>query len=106
MDQLQISNIGGKRESYKSIQMDGGTQNLDNSINGCSIVGVASAASEDDDFERISLAKYLKSIVIMPKSMRLLCLTNLITWMAHLCYCLYFTDFVGEAVFGGDPSVI
>lgn len=63
-----------------------------------------SSSSDDDEFERISLGKYLKSIVIMPKSMRILCLTNLITWMSHVCYCLYFTDFVGEAVFGGNPS--
>lgn len=25
--------------------------------------------------------------------------------MAHVCYSLYFTDFVGESVFGGDPAV-
>lgn len=31
------------------------------------------------------------------------CLTNLFCWMAHVCYSLYFTDFVGEAVFGGNP---
>jgi hypothetical protein len=24
--------------------------------------------------------------------------------MSLVCYSLYFTDFVGEAVFGGDPS--
>ncbi|XP_055905348.1 proton-associated sugar transporter A [Eupeodes corollae] len=54
--------------------------------------------------ERISLGQYLKSIVIMPKSMRILSLTNLLCWMGHVCYCLYFTDFVGEAVFNGDPN--
>jgi solute carrier family 45 protein 1/2/4 len=32
------------------------------------------------------------------------CLTNLFCWMAHVCYSLYFTDFVGEAVFGGNPQ--
>ena len=54
--------------------------------------------------EHHSFKTYLKSIVIMPKSLRLLCLTNLLCWMSHICYCLYFTDFVGEAIFGGDPS--
>lgn len=34
---------------------------------------------------------------------RQICLTNLFCWMAHVCYSLYFTDFVGEAVFGGNP---
>lgn len=55
--------------------------------------------------ERISLGKYLKSVLIMPKSMKILCFTNLLSWMGHTSYCLYFTDFVGEAVFLGDPTV-
>lgn len=50
-----------------------------------------------------SLRHYLLSIVHMPLSLRMLCLTNLFCWMAHVCYSLYFTDFVGEAVFKGDP---
>ncbi|XP_042206291.1 LOW QUALITY PROTEIN: membrane-associated transporter protein-like [Homarus americanus] len=44
------------------------------------------------------------SIVYMPRSLRILCLTNLFCWMSLVCYSLYFTDFVGEAVFGGDPG--
>lgn len=52
-----------------------------------------------------SLSYYLKSIVFMPHSLRMVCLTNLFCWMAHVCYSLYFTDFVGEAVFNGDPKV-
>ncbi|KAJ8727438.1 hypothetical protein PYW07_001557 [Mythimna separata] len=52
----------------------------------------------------LSLIHYLKSIVMMPSSLRVVCLTNLFCWMAHVCYSLYFTDFVGEAVFGGDPA--
>lgn len=52
-----------------------------------------------------SLAIYLKSIVHTPYSIKMLCLTNLFCWMAHVCYSLYFTDFVGEAVFNGNPTV-
>lgn len=55
--------------------------------------------------EPLSLNHYLKSIVLMPKSLRVVCLTNLFCWMAHVCYSLYFTDFVGESVFGGNPAV-
>ncbi|XP_026839929.1 proton-associated sugar transporter A-like [Drosophila persimilis] len=40
----------------------------------------------------------------MPHSLRMVCLTNLFCWMAHVCYSLYFTDFVGEAIFNGDPK--
>ncbi|XP_034829759.1 membrane-associated transporter protein [Maniola hyperantus] len=54
--------------------------------------------------EPLSLQHYLKSIVMMPKSLRVVCLTNLFCWMAHVCYSLYFTDFVGESVFGGNPA--
>lgn len=52
-----------------------------------------------------SLSYYLKSIIYMPHSLRMVCMTNLFCWMAHVCYSLYFTDFVGEAVFNGDPKV-
>lgn len=55
--------------------------------------------------ENASLLLYLKSIVYMPASLAILCLTNLFCWMSHVCYSLYFTDFVGEAVFKGDPIV-
>ncbi|XP_063229088.1 proton-associated sugar transporter A [Bacillus rossius redtenbacheri] len=51
-----------------------------------------------------TLAQYLSSIVFMPGFLRVLCLTNLFCWMAHVCYSLYFTDYVGEAVFQGDPA--
>lgn len=60
---------------------------------------------EDEEDDKITLRQYLMSIVFMPRSMQILCLTNLLSWMAHLSYSLYFTDFVGEAVFGGDPTV-
>ncbi|CAA9999623.1 unnamed protein product [Nesidiocoris tenuis] len=56
--------------------------------------------------EQPSLREYLLSIVYMPDSMRILCLTNLFCWMAHVCYSLNFTDYVGESVFGGDPTLI
>ncbi len=52
-----------------------------------------------------SLTHYLWTIIYMPNSMRILCLTNLFCWSSLVCYSLYFTDFVGEAVFDGDPRV-
>jgi len=62
---------------------------------GQTTAGVASMAT---------LTNYLWTIVYMPSSLRVLCLTNLFCWMSLVCYSLYFTDFVGEAVFGGDPT--
>ncbi|OQV13778.1 Membrane-associated transporter protein [Hypsibius exemplaris] len=52
----------------------------------------------------VTLQDYLWSIVYMPASLRVLCLTNLCCWMSLVCYSLYFTDFVGQSVFGGDPT--
>lgn len=61
---------------------------------------------EDEDEEKvISLREYMTSVVKMPKAMWILCLTNVLCWMADFCYCLYFTDFVGETVFHGSPTV-
>ncbi|EDV95690.1 proton-associated sugar transporter A [Drosophila grimshawi] len=60
--------------------------------------------TEIEETPKVSLCGYLKSIFIMPHSMRMLALTNLFCWMGHVTYCLYFTDFVGQAVFNGDPQ--
>ncbi|KAL7637240.1 UNVERIFIED_CONTAM: hypothetical protein RMT77_011952 [Armadillidium vulgare] len=58
---------------------------------------------DESTVAKATLKQYLLSIVYMPKSLRILCLTNLFCWMSLVSYSLYFTDFVGEAVFGGDP---
>lgn len=60
---------------------------------------------ENDNHEKTTITQYLKGIFIMPRLMQMLCVTNLLSWMAFVSYCLYFTDFVGEAVFMGDPMV-
>ena len=54
------------------------------------------------DCETVSYMDYIRSIIYMPSSLRWLCLTNFFCWMALVSYSLYFTDFVGQAVFGKD----
>ena len=49
---------------------------------------------------KVSYLDYLRSIIYMPVSLRWLCLTNFFCWMALVSYSLFFTDFVGQAVFG------
>jgi solute carrier family 45 protein 1/2/4 len=49
---------------------------------------------------KVSYCDYLRSIIYMPASLRWLCLTNFFCWMALVSYSLFFTDFVGQAVFG------
>ena len=53
-----------------------------------------------------TLLQYLMSILYMPSSLRILCITNLFCWSAHVCYSLFFTDFMGEAAFMGNPKAI
>lgn len=43
---------------------------------------------------------YFNSIIKMPNSLRWLCVTHGFCWMSLLCYSLYFTDFVGEEIYG------
>ncbi|XP_065203859.1 proton-associated sugar transporter A-like isoform X1 [Planococcus citri] len=64
-------------------------------------------SQEEDDYydeSMPSLDVYLSSIVKLPYSIRILLVTNVLCWMSHVSYSLYFTDYVGEAVFGGDPK--
>ena len=60
--------------------------------------------SDTGEPETVTLWQYLRSVVVMPKSIRILCLTHLFTKMGLLSYSLYFTDFVGEVIFNGDPT--
>lgn len=57
-------------------------------------------SSTDENKMRVSYMDYIRSIIYMPSSLRWLCLTNFFCWMALVSYSLFFTDFVGQAVFG------
>ncbi|XP_040166938.1 proton-associated sugar transporter A-like [Anopheles arabiensis] len=52
--------------------------------------------------ESIGFRQFVRNTVQMPRSMKILCLTQFLSHMGYLPYCLYFTDFVGAEVFGGD----
>ncbi|UJR30917.1 hypothetical protein I4U23_018427 [Adineta vaga] len=60
-------------------------------------------ASISSNHIKISCIDYLRSIIHMPSSLKWLCLTNFFCWMSLVSYSLFFTDFVGQAVFGGNP---
>jgi len=64
------------------------------------------SVSEPVHLVDISITTYLKSLIYLPRSLLLLCVTNLFCWMSLLCYSLYFTDFVGQVVYGGDPNAL
>lgn len=77
--------------------------NLNNNNNVESTISLGSDEDDEDIDESVTLMMYLRSIIYMPWSLRILCITNCLSWMGHISYCLYFTDFVGESVFKGDP---
>ncbi|XP_053659699.1 proton-associated sugar transporter A-like [Anopheles marshallii] len=58
---------------------------------------------EQQSSKQRSAKEFLKTTFRIPSTLGVLCVTNLFCWMSHISYSLYFTDFVGENVFGGDP---
>ncbi|XP_058116342.1 proton-associated sugar transporter A-like [Anopheles ziemanni] len=54
--------------------------------------------------ESIGFRQFLRNTVRMPRSMKILCATQFLSHMGYLPYCLYFTDFVASAVYGGDSQ--
>ncbi|XP_067118982.1 membrane-associated transporter protein [Centruroides vittatus] len=65
---------------------------------------ISSNSVEENIIEPPTVVEYFKSIIKMPKSLQILCLTNLFCWMSLVCYSLYFTNFVGEVVYNGNPT--
>lgn len=93
-----------KTSSFEPLKEKEYLQVSETSFSQASPVPVENWAVEDSAATVASLKQYLWSIIYMPSSLRWLCLTNLFCWSSLVCYSLYFTDFVGQAVFGGDPQ--
>ncbi|XP_007959504.2 membrane-associated transporter protein isoform X1 [Chlorocebus sabaeus] len=51
----------------------------------------------------MTLKSLLRALVSMPSHYRYLCISHLIGWTAFLSNMLFFTDFMGQIVYGGDP---
>ncbi|KAM9694242.1 membrane-associated transporter protein isoform 1-T1 [Trichechus inunguis] len=51
----------------------------------------------------MTMKSLLKALVSMPSHYRCLCISHLIGWTAFLSNMLFFTDFMGQIVYGGDP---
>lgn len=59
----------------------------------------------DEDEPPLTFANFIKGLWHMPRSLMIIYLTQWLSQLGYLSYCLYFTDFVGSAVFGGDVAV-
>ncbi|XP_057674117.1 membrane-associated transporter protein [Corythoichthys intestinalis] len=63
----------------------------------------SSAKQPNKASERMTLKSLLKAIISMPSHYRSLCISHLLGWAAFLCNMLFFTDFMGQIVYKGDP---
>ncbi|XP_051890098.1 membrane-associated transporter protein [Pristis pectinata] len=52
---------------------------------------------------RMTLKSLIKTLLNMPSQYRCLCISHLIGWTAFLSTMLFFTDFMGQVVYNGDP---
>ncbi|KAM9841469.1 membrane-associated transporter protein [Aulostomus maculatus] len=52
---------------------------------------------------RMTLRSLLKAVLDMPNHYRHLCVSHLLGWTAFLCNMLFFTDFMGQIVYKGNP---
>uniref|UniRef100_A0A8D0HIS2 Solute carrier family 45 member 2 n=1 Tax=Sphenodon punctatus TaxID=8508 RepID=A0A8D0HIS2_SPHPU len=52
---------------------------------------------------RMTIKSLMKALLNMPAHYRCLCVSHLIGWTAFLSNMLFFTDFMGQIVFRGDP---
>ncbi|XP_077283736.1 membrane-associated transporter protein-like isoform X2 [Arctopsyche grandis] len=66
------------------------------------VVDIAETVTSQNS-DKFNMKEYIKSIVFLSRPMKILYLTNVLAWISFLSYALYFTDFVGECVYGGNP---
>ncbi|KAM7368854.1 hypothetical protein PAMP_013159 [Pampus punctatissimus] len=53
--------------------------------------------------KRMTFRSLMKTIINMPNHYRCLCVSHLLGWTAFLCNMLFFTDFMGQIVYKGNP---
>ncbi|KAL6096733.1 slc45a2 [Pungitius sinensis] len=53
--------------------------------------------------KRMTFKSMMKAIINMPNRYRYLCVSHLLGWTAFLCNMLFFTDFMGQIVYKGNP---
>ncbi|XP_076014583.1 membrane-associated transporter protein [Genypterus blacodes] len=53
--------------------------------------------------KKMTLRLLLKAFIHMPNHYRCLCISHLLGWTAFLCNMLFFTDFMGQIVYKGNP---
>ncbi|KPP64206.1 solute carrier family 45 member 4-like [Scleropages formosus] len=66
------------------------------------------ASSEDEESEeggeKTTVRLLWLSMLKMPPELRRLCVCHLLTWLSFTAQVVFYTDFMGQVVFEGDPS--
>ncbi|NXO73768.1 S45A2 protein, partial [Phainopepla nitens] len=65
--------------------------------------GKCAIASRTEVKRQMTLKSLLKTLLSMPSHYRYLCVSHLFGWMAFLSNMLFFTDFMGQVVYQGNP---
>ncbi|NXB57551.1 S45A2 protein, partial [Struthidea cinerea] len=65
--------------------------------------GKCAVASRTEEKRQMTLKSLLKTLLSMPSHYRCLCVSHLFGWMAFLSNMLFFTDFMGQVVYRGNP---
>ncbi|NXP57368.1 S45A2 protein, partial [Chloropsis cyanopogon] len=65
--------------------------------------GKCTVASRTEEKRQMTLKSLLKTLLSMPSHYRCLCVSHLFGWMAFLSNMLFFTDFMGQVVYHGNP---
>ncbi|XP_041826200.1 membrane-associated transporter protein [Melanotaenia boesemani] len=63
----------------------------------------SSSKQPNKEQKRMTFKSLMKAIVNMPSHYRCLCVSHLLGWAAFLCNMLFFTDFMGQIVYKGNP---
>ncbi|XP_017263030.3 membrane-associated transporter protein [Kryptolebias marmoratus] len=53
--------------------------------------------------KKMTIRSLMKAVINMPSHYRYLCISHLLGWTAFLCNMLFFTDFMGQIVYKGNP---
>ncbi|XP_062534256.1 proton-associated sugar transporter A-like, partial [Armigeres subalbatus] len=70
------------------------------------VEGVPVMVADVDDDKPLTFLDFFKNLRQMPRSLATLYLTQFLAQAGYMSYCLYFTDYVGSTVYGGDVTAL
>ncbi|XP_058463424.1 proton-associated sugar transporter A-like [Malaya genurostris] len=78
--------------------------NISSSVKDPNKLEIVPLTIEEEEDPQLTFSNFIKNICHMPRSLVIIYITQWFSQLGYLSYCLYFTDFVGTAVYGGDVA--